>query len=81
MKGAKNFDLNTFLRKENDNYMHLIYNPMSSLLLSNARFFMYLSKVFAKFVVDLIIQVTSHVFVDDQIYKINNLNIDVKHNT
>ena len=81
MKGAKNFNLNTFLRKENANYIHLIYNPMSSLLLSNARLFMYLSKVFAKFVVDLIIQVTSHVFVDDQIYKINNLNIDVKHNT
>ena len=81
MKGAKNFNLNTFLRKENANYIHLIYNPMSSLLLSNARLFMYVSKVFAKFVVDLIIQVTSHVFVDDQIYKINNLNIDVKHNT
>ena len=81
MKGAKNFNLNTFLRKENANYIHLIYNPMSSLLLSNARLFMYVSKVFAKFVVDLIIQVTSHVFVDDQIYKINNLNIDVVHNT
>ena len=53
---------------------------MSSLLFSNVPFFMYLSKVFAKFVVDLIIQVTTHVFVDNQIYKINNLNIDVMHN-
>ena len=44
----------------------------------NARLFMYLSKVFVKFVVDLIIQVTIRVFVDNQIYKINSLNIDVK---
>ena len=81
MKGAKNFNLNTFLRKENANCIHLMYNPMSSLLFSNVRLFMYLSKVFAKFVVDLIIKVTSRVFVDNQIYKINNLNIDVMHNT
>ena len=81
MKGAKNFSLNTFLRKENANSIHLTYDPMSSLLFSSVRLFMYLSKVFVKFVVDLIIQVTIRVFVDNQIYKINNLNIDVVHKT
>ena len=67
MKGAKNFNLNTFLRKENANSIHLIYNPYITPTFPNARLFMYLSKVFVKFVVDLIIQVTSHVFVDNQI--------------
>ena len=78
-KVQKNFNLNTFLRKENANSIHLIYNPISSLLFLMLAFFMYLSKVFVKFVVDLIIQVTIRVFVDNQIYKINNLNIDVVH--
>ena len=55
----------------------ILYHPT----FPNARLFMYLSKVFVKFVVDLIIQVTIRVFVDNQIYKINNLNIDVAHKT